>query len=82
MNEDSQRLLDATRDALTLQRVIPTIGSDPERIAKIAIVAILRELRIMINGHELDALGGDDADEGWPDADDLLLLANDVEASL
>lgn len=80
MNDTSRQLVTAARDALA---ALPTDRTSVEEDAKVAVIAVLRQLRVMMNGDELDALGDDDdADEGWPDADDLFLLANDIEASL
>lgn len=80
LNETSRQLVDAACSALIAHRV-RTIAPDPELLAKIATAAVLRELSIMMNVDELDALS-DGPDEDWPDAGDLALLARDVEASL
>lgn len=80
MNDTSKQLVNAARDALVASRP-RTIAPDPDQLAKIATVAVLRQLSRLMNVDEVDALaGGPDLD--WPDAGDLWLLANDVEASL
>lgn len=78
MNENSQQLVNAARDALA---ALPNDRTDVTEDAKVATVAVLRQLRIMMNGHELDELAGELV-EDWPDAHDLWLLADDVEKSL
>lgn len=82
MKKASTELVEAVRDALALHRV-RTIAPDPELIAKITTVAVLRQLRVMMNAAEVAEIAssvGSDVD--WPSADDLFLIANDVEASL
>ena len=73
MNDTSRQLVEAARDALVLRR-FRTIAPDLEKMAAIAVVSTLRELAVMMND--------DESDEDWPDAGDLTLLADDVEASL
>ena len=72
MNDTSEQLVNSVRNALVLHRVKT---DDADRAGAIAVVAVLRELSIMMN---------DAADEGvdWPDAGDISLLADDVESTL
>ncbi len=83
MKKAGTELVEAACDALVLHRV-RTIAPDPELIAKITTVAVLRQLRVMMNAAEVAeiASASTGGDVNWPSADDLFLIANDVEASL
>lgn len=78
MNNTSRQLVEAARDALA---ALPSDRTSVEEDAKVATIAVLRQLSRLMNLDELDALAGGH-DEDWPDAGDLWLLADDVEKSL
>lgn len=78
MNETSEQLVNAAFEALV---ALPSDRTNVAEDAKVATVAVLRQLRIMMNTAEVAEISAL-SDEGWPDADDLLLLANDIEESL
>lgn len=73
MNENSTRLVTAARDALA---ALPSDRTSVEEDARVATIATLRQLAIMMEEDEAEG-GGE-----WPDAGDLWLLADDVEESL
>lgn len=81
MNETSQLLATAATTAVQLRRDEVNRPLTVEEVGAITTEAVLRELARLMNLDELDALaGGPDVD--WPDAGDLVLLANDIRESL
>lgn len=81
MNDTSQQLVNATRDALAARR-LRTIAPDPNEIAKVATAAVLRQLATLTNTVELGEITDPGNGFTWPNAADFTLLADDVEASL
>jgi hypothetical protein len=78
VNDTSKILVEAARDTLA---ALPTDRTSVEEDAKVATIAVLRQLAILMNTAEVAEISAM-SDEDWPDAGDLHLLANDVEASL
>lgn len=78
MNETSQILVNAARDALL---ALPNDRTSVAQDAAVATAAVLRQIAVLMNTAELDELADPVADEDWPDAGDLVLLADDIEAS-
>ena len=68
MNDTSKQLVDAVNKALKGRET----AVDFTGWAKVAVAAALRELA--------DLMDDEDTDEGWPDAGDLELIADDIEA--
>lgn len=81
MNETSQILVNAARDALL---ELPNERTSVEEDAKVATIAVLRQLAVLMNTAEIAeiAQASSPVNEDWPDAGDLVLLAADIEKTL
>lgn len=84
MNKASTELVTAANEAVMKHHLKVNRPLTINEVGAVTTVAILRQLRIMMNVAEVTEIAtvGVDGDVDWPSADDLLLIANDVEESL
>jgi len=78
MNDTNRELVAAVKQAL---ESLPNTRTSVEEDAKIATVALLRQLAVIASGAEIDEISDENAGD-WPLPEDFVLLANDVEATL